>query len=375
MNLFARIRASGAGAGQSRGFSQDQFVKTSASDSTGGYLIDKLTAGHNISIVQTTSANKALVVRNTELDYLNGSINTAGNTGDTYLPLFRGTGSEESNVPRLKPSFFNQGWSNANIKGFTSNIITRIQPSDYQHNPTSEYNSSPNDGSQDQQHLMIFRSLPAQGGCGFAFQRVSGVNSLIVMGADADAFIVKNTGDVDFYHKVTINLLKTGVVGNKNLNYVDNQINADYDNPLDVGAIVLNKTGYLGGITKFRSVEIYNGRNSKIVTVEGSTGNVLLNNKIQIGSSGPIYQEKSLTGIVGDVGSTTVLSHGLLVSNNILSITAVIRPSSTDSVFPGDADTSRLFSVRGQEFNVIIVLGASASIIANKDIEVVVRYK
>lgn len=373
MNLFARIRANGAGAGQSRGFSQDQFVKASASDSTGGYLSDKLTAGNLINIAVSSSANQSLVVRSTVLDYLNTHSDGLNSDCNYYLPWFRNTLPDGLPMSAtLKNSFFRQGWTNQNVggRGYTNNVITLVIPSG-----SSSSEPSPNE-SEDQAHYHIFRSWPGQGGCGFVFQRNSNINTLVILGGSADAAIVKDNGDVQFYQKVISTFFLSGVQGSENLYLNNSSINAEYDDPGDCGTLILNATGYHGGVTKFRRTTIKDGKGNIIATFDGNaTAALSLTGKIQIGSSGVAYQEKVLTGTVGATGSTTNITHGLPDGSIILSISAVIRPLSVTCVFPNETDTSRLYSVRADSTNVNITIGGSASVLAYKGIELVVRYK
>ena len=48
--------------------------------------------------------------------------------------------------------------------------------------------------------------------------------------------------------------------------------NSEYSG--DDGSVRINRLGYLGGTTKFRDTVIFNGRGSKIMTIDGSSGNV-----------------------------------------------------------------------------------------------------
>jgi hypothetical protein len=62
------------------------------------------------------------------------------------------------------------------------------------------------------------------------------------------------------------------LTGNIILNSQDIYANKEYSG--DDGQLRINRLGYLGGTTKFRNTTIFNGKNSAILSVIGSTGNV-----------------------------------------------------------------------------------------------------
>jgi prepilin-type processing-associated H-X9-DG protein len=73
----------------------------------------------------------------------------------------------------------------------------------------------------------------------------------------------------------------------------------------DTGAVNINYNGYQGGTTVFRDFGVYNGKNTNILFVDGSTGNVGIN----------ITSPTSTLNVVGTVNVTSAGS-GIIVDGN-----------------------------------------------------------
>jgi len=108
------------------------------------------------------------------------------------------------------------------------------------------------------------------------------------------------------------------------------------------GAIRLNRFGYQGGQTKFRDVEIFDGKGTSIMKVDGSSGNV------GIGTNSPSFKLDVSGDGIRNIRSTAGWAGWF---QNNASSSGVIITAGVDS---GDApllirkqDTTEIFSVRG----------------------------
>lgn len=117
------------------------------------------------------------------------------------------------------------------------------------------------------------------------------------------------TGDTTSYYGIYINqighvgigsITETGALLTVNGGFaVDglfpNSITANMSVDADSEELAINYNGYLGGVTRFRDFIIYNGKRSKLLTVDGSAGSIFSDDWTDISATSTIVGWSSFT--------------------------------------------------------------------------------
>ena len=122
-------------------------------------------------------------------------------------------------------------------------------------------------------------------------------DSMTLGTAASNALVIDSSQNATFSGSVTAPTLQTSS-GNIVITGQEIYSNSEYSG--NDGAVRINRFGYQGGQTKFRDVNIYDGKGTSILTVDGSTGNTNIpNGSLMVGST-TAPQEKLHVYTTGD---------------------------------------------------------------------------